>query len=156
METQVCSRSWCTGIPLITSVHTVALDPRVDLFAGSVAGTNSSQTDHSIELSGYMYRYRCPHSWVPIRHWSVSANRIPCHSYVVADIFHLRIVVKVRLQNPEFASRYNSVWHAFTTIVRKERVQGLFRGITSPLVRHPSLAHQLPKFAHIQLDGPTI
>ena len=44
--------------------------------------------------------------------------------------------MKVRLQNPEFANKYGkSVWYAFTTIVREERVRGLFRGITSPLVR---------------------
>lgn len=141
METQVCRRSWCTGIPLITRIRAVALDPRVDLFAGSVAGTDYSQTEYFAWLSEHMYRYCCPHGRVPIRHGSVSANGTLCRSYVIANIFHLRIVVKVRLQNPEFASRYNSVWHAFTTIVRKERVHGLFRGITSPLVRHSFLIH---------------
>lgn len=45
------------------------------------------------------------------------------------------VLVKVRLQNPEVASKYRSSIHAFTTIVREERVRGLFRGITSPLVR---------------------
>ena len=49
------------------------------------------------------------------------------------------MLVKVRLQNPEVASRYRSAFHAFTTIVREERVRGLFRGITSPLVRPLSI-----------------
>lgn len=43
--------------------------------------------------------------------------------------------VKVRLQTPLVARRYASAWHAFATIVREERVRGLFRGIASPLVR---------------------
>ncbi|EKM50814.1 uncharacterized protein PHACADRAFT_130274 [Phanerochaete carnosa HHB-10118-sp] len=44
------------------------------------------------------------------------------------------MLVKVRLQSPKIASRYHSALHAFTTIVREERVRGLFRGITSPLL----------------------
>ncbi|KAI0339745.1 carnitine/acyl carnitine carrier [Trametopsis cervina] len=71
---------------------TVELDPRVDLFAGSVAGIAALTVGFPFDT------------------------------------------VKVRLQNPEFASRYRSVWHAFTTIVREERIRGLFRGITSPLL----------------------
>ncbi|KAI0760853.1 carnitine/acyl carnitine carrier [Irpex lacteus] len=70
----------------------VALDPRIDLFAGSVAGIAALTVGFPFDT------------------------------------------VKVRLQNPEFASRYRSVWHAFKTIVREERVHGLFRGITSPLL----------------------
>ncbi|KAI0685233.1 carnitine/acyl carnitine carrier [Cytidiella melzeri] len=70
----------------------VALDPRVDLFAGSVAGIAALTVGFPFDT------------------------------------------VKVRLQNPEFAYRYRSVWHAFTTIVREERVRGLFRGIASPLL----------------------
>ncbi|KAJ3735085.1 carnitine/acyl carnitine carrier [Lentinula guzmanii] len=41
--------------------------------------------------------------------------------------------VKVRFQNPEFAQRYSSTMNAFTTIVRKEKFVGLYKGITSPL-----------------------
>ncbi|KAI0091404.1 mitochondrial carrier domain-containing protein [Irpex rosettiformis] len=70
----------------------VALDPRIDLFAGSIAGIAALTVGFPFDT------------------------------------------VKVRLQNPEFASRYSSVWHAFTTIVREERIRGLFRGITSPLL----------------------
>ncbi|KAI0693388.1 mitochondrial carrier [Cerioporus squamosus] len=43
--------------------------------------------------------------------------------------------VKVRFQNPQTASRYRSATHAFFTIVREERIRGLYRGITAPLVR---------------------
>jgi len=42
--------------------------------------------------------------------------------------------VKVRLQNPDLSSRYHSVSHAFTTIIREERFSGLYKGIASPLV----------------------
>ncbi|KAF9038674.1 mitochondrial carrier domain-containing protein [Panaeolus papilionaceus] len=41
--------------------------------------------------------------------------------------------VKVRFQSPEISGRYKSTSHAFTTIVREEKVIGLFKGITSPL-----------------------
>ncbi|EPQ56195.1 mitochondrial carrier [Gloeophyllum trabeum ATCC 11539] len=41
--------------------------------------------------------------------------------------------VKVRFQNPEIAHRYRSTFNAITTIVREERVLGLYKGITSPL-----------------------
>ncbi|KIK50350.1 hypothetical protein GYMLUDRAFT_101310 [Collybiopsis luxurians FD-317 M1] len=41
--------------------------------------------------------------------------------------------VKVRFQNPQFASRYSSTTNALATIVREEKFVGLFKGITSPL-----------------------
>ena len=43
--------------------------------------------------------------------------------------------VKVRFQNPHIASKYRSTVHAFFTIVREERIRGLYRGIAAPLVR---------------------
>ncbi|GJE98631.1 mitochondrial carrier [Phanerochaete sordida] len=70
----------------------VQLDPRIDLFAGAVAGIAAL-------IVGFPFD-----------------------------------TVKVRLQSPEVASRYRSTFHAFTTIVREERIRGLFRGITSPLL----------------------
>ncbi|KAJ3558518.1 hypothetical protein NM688_g879 [Phlebia brevispora] len=70
----------------------VELDPRLDLFAGSVAGIAGLTVGFPFDT------------------------------------------VKVRLQNPEVASKYRSTFHAFTTIVREERIRGLFRGITSPLL----------------------
>ncbi|GBE89433.1 Mitochondrial carnitine carrier [Sparassis crispa] len=42
--------------------------------------------------------------------------------------------VKVRFQNPEIAQKYRSTFHALFTIVRTERVSGVFRGIASPLL----------------------
>lgn len=41
--------------------------------------------------------------------------------------------VKVRFQNTATAHRYRSVAHALATIVREERVRGLYKGITSPM-----------------------
>ncbi|TEB31327.1 mitochondrial carrier [Coprinellus micaceus] len=41
--------------------------------------------------------------------------------------------VKVRFQSPAIAGRYSSTWNALSTIIRDERVLGLYRGITSPL-----------------------
>ena len=46
-----------------------------------------------------------------------------------------RHVVKVRFQSPQIASKYLSTLHAFLTIVREERIRGLYRGIAAPLVR---------------------
>ncbi|EJD48165.1 mitochondrial carrier [Auricularia subglabra TFB-10046 SS5] len=41
--------------------------------------------------------------------------------------------VKVRFQNAATAHRYRSIAHALATIVREERVGGLYKGITSPM-----------------------
>jgi hypothetical protein len=44
--------------------------------------------------------------------------------------------VKVRLQTPELAGHYRgSMGLAIATIVKEERVFGLYKGISSPLVR---------------------
>lgn len=43
--------------------------------------------------------------------------------------------MKVRFQSPEIASKYRSTFQAIATIVREERFIGLYKGITSPLVR---------------------
>ncbi|KZO92873.1 mitochondrial carrier [Calocera viscosa TUFC12733] len=42
--------------------------------------------------------------------------------------------VRVRLQNPETAHRYGGMVHAFRSIVKEEKVTGLFKGMTSPLL----------------------
>lgn len=43
--------------------------------------------------------------------------------------------VKVRLQTPKLAERYRgSAARAIVTIVQEERVLGLYKGISSPLV----------------------
>ncbi|KAH9851995.1 mitochondrial carrier [Lenzites betulinus] len=47
--------------------------------------------------------------------------------------------VKVRFQNPQIASKYRSTVHAFFTIVREERIRGLYRGIAAPLAGAPPL-----------------
>ncbi|KAI0630448.1 mitochondrial carrier [Trametes polyzona] len=47
--------------------------------------------------------------------------------------------VKVRFQNPQIASKYRSTVHAFLTIVREERIRGLYRGIAAPLAGAPPL-----------------
>lgn len=103
----------------MTDVHEkVELDPRIDLFAGSVAGIAALTVGFPFDT------------------------------------------VKVRLQHPEVASRYRSVWHAFTTIIREERVRGLFRGISSPLFFTAPLngvVFASYKFLlNIQLDGPKV
>ncbi|KAI0653564.1 mitochondrial carrier [Cubamyces menziesii] len=47
--------------------------------------------------------------------------------------------VKVRFQNPQIASKYRSTLHAFFTIIREERIRGLYRGIAAPLAGAPPL-----------------
>ncbi|EJU03889.1 mitochondrial carrier [Dacryopinax primogenitus] len=42
--------------------------------------------------------------------------------------------VRVRLQNPDTAHKYRGMMHAFTLIVKEEKVTGLFKGMTSPLI----------------------
>ncbi|KAF7431111.1 hypothetical protein PC9H_006831 [Pleurotus ostreatus] len=41
--------------------------------------------------------------------------------------------VKVRFQSPQIAGRYRSTAHAFATIIKEERIFGLYKGVTSPL-----------------------
>ncbi|TDL26589.1 carnitine/acyl carnitine carrier [Rickenella mellea] len=41
--------------------------------------------------------------------------------------------VKVRFQNPQTSSKYKSTFNAVATIIREERVRGLYKGITSPM-----------------------
>lgn len=43
--------------------------------------------------------------------------------------------MKYRFQNPSPNVRYLSTFHALATIAREERLRGLFKGISSPLVR---------------------
>ncbi|KAI0364562.1 mitochondrial carrier [Pilatotrama ljubarskyi] len=47
--------------------------------------------------------------------------------------------VKVRFQNPQIASKYRSTLHAVFTIIREERIRGLYRGIAAPLAGAPPL-----------------
>ena len=49
--------------------------------------------------------------------------------------FHWKNAVKVRFQSPTIAGKYSSTFHAFASIIHEERFAGLFKGITSPLVR---------------------
>ncbi|KAL1938184.1 hypothetical protein VTO73DRAFT_11828 [Trametes versicolor] len=47
--------------------------------------------------------------------------------------------VKVRFQNPQISSKYRSTAHAVFTIVREERIRGLYRGMIAPLAGAPPL-----------------
>ena len=47
----------------------------------------------------------------------------------------------MRFQNPQIASKYRSTLHAFFTIIREERIRGLYRGIAAPLVRTLTTFH---------------
>lgn len=67
------------------------LDPRLDFFAGTIAGMTSLGVGFPFDT------------------------------------------VKVRFQNPEIAGKYSSTFNAITTIIREEKLFGLFKGISSPL-----------------------
>ncbi|KAK8850494.1 hypothetical protein IAR55_004412 [Kwoniella newhampshirensis] len=43
-------------------------------------------------------------------------------------------VVKVRYQTPRYAGRYSSTFSALGAIVKEEKVKGLFKGVTSPMI----------------------
>ncbi|WOO79346.1 Mitochondrial basic amino acids transporter [Vanrija pseudolonga] len=43
-------------------------------------------------------------------------------------------VVKVRYQTPQYNGRYNSILGAFRSIVREEKIPGLFKGVMSPML----------------------
>ncbi|GJJ73371.1 solute carrier family 25 (mitochondrial carnitine/acylcarnitine transporter), member 20/29 [Entomortierella parvispora] len=42
--------------------------------------------------------------------------------------------VKVRLQSKELAAKYSGTWNCFSTILRQEKVKGLYKGMASPMV----------------------
>lgn len=50
-------------------------------------------------------------------------------------IHYSTVTVKVRFQTPEIHAKYRSTFDALATIIRDERFSGLYKGITSPLVR---------------------
>ncbi|WVQ95620.1 hypothetical protein IAU59_002718 [Kwoniella sp. CBS 9459] len=43
-------------------------------------------------------------------------------------------VVKVRYQTPQYAGRYSSTFGALGSIVKEEKLKGLFKGVTSPMI----------------------
>ncbi|KAF8634656.1 hypothetical protein AX15_000795 [Amanita polypyramis BW_CC] len=58
-----------------------------------------------------------------------------CISGIVGLIVgHPFDTVKVRFQSPTIATKYRSTVHAFSTIIREERLVGLCKGIASPLI----------------------
>ncbi|KAF9926857.1 hypothetical protein FBU30_003647 [Linnemannia zychae] len=42
--------------------------------------------------------------------------------------------VKVRLQSKELAAKYSGTWNCFSTILKQEKVKGLYKGMASPMV----------------------
>ncbi|KAG0314886.1 hypothetical protein BGZ99_007788 [Dissophora globulifera] len=42
--------------------------------------------------------------------------------------------VKVRLQSKELARKYSGTWNCFSTILKQEKVKGLYKGMASPMV----------------------
>ncbi|GMT11065.1 hypothetical protein PFISCL1PPCAC_2362, partial [Pristionchus fissidentatus] len=62
----------------------------------------------------------------------LSAGTISGAAGVLAG--HPLDTVKVRLQTQEAASKlYRGTWHCFSTILQKEKISGLYKGITPPL-----------------------
>ncbi|WWC65069.1 uncharacterized protein I303_107683 [Kwoniella dejecticola CBS 10117] len=43
-------------------------------------------------------------------------------------------VVKVRYQTPQYAGKYKSTFSALGSILKEEKVRGLFKGVTSPMI----------------------
>jgi solute carrier family 25 carnitine/acylcarnitine transporter 20/29 len=59
------------------------------------------------------------------------------YTSTAVQVYHVH-PVKVRFQNPETAQKYGSTLHAIATIIREEKFIGLYKGVTSLLVRRPS------------------
>lgn len=65
-------------------------------------------------------------------------------------------IVKVRLQHPETMSRYRNGVTALVRIIQEERVAGLFKGISSPMVRsspHSTSRTHADKERHVFRPG---
>jgi solute carrier family 25 (mitochondrial carnitine/acylcarnitine transporter), member 20/29 len=54
-----------------------------------------------------------------------------CKNIASPDI---HVLVKVRFQDPATASKYSSTTNALSTIIKEERISGLYKGVTAPMV----------------------
>lgn len=57
-----------------------------------------------------------------------------CNFYAFKALIRDEMAVKVRMQSPDFTGKYQSTFQSIPRIIREERILGLFKGITSPLV----------------------
>ncbi|KAF9940031.1 hypothetical protein KVV02_001476 [Mortierella alpina] len=66
--------------------------------------------------------------------------------------------VKVRLQSKELAAKYSGTWNCFSTILKQEKVKGLYKGMASPMVGvalvNALLFGVYGFFMDIQMDNP--
>lgn len=98
---------------IITVPAEKKLDPTLDFLAGTAAGISGLVVGFPFDTGGPSFVFFLPFLLrLTIRHQ-----------------------VKYRFQNPSPNARYRSTLHALVTITREERLHGLFRGISSPLVR---------------------
>ncbi|KAM0752086.1 carnitine/acyl carnitine carrier [Meredithblackwellia eburnea MCA 4105] len=93
------------------------IDPKLDFFAGTVAGVASLLCGHPFDT------------------------------------------VKVRLQCQETgAPAYRNAWHAFLSIIKEEKVSGLYKGVTSPMLGVAAVNASVFGFyglaMRFQLDNP--
>ncbi|KAG9039847.1 hypothetical protein FS837_000910 [Tulasnella sp. UAMH 9824] len=61
--------------------------------------------------------------------------------------------IKVRLQSSQASGKYSGTLNAFKTIVKEERVKGLYKGVTSPLQRNEQNPDKDPSLTQIGLAG---
>ncbi|KAF8840379.1 hypothetical protein BDN67DRAFT_646140 [Paxillus ammoniavirescens] len=119
----------------------VDLDPTVDFIAGTAAGTHFGVA--SIAVSPF--------------HFGRNSDVITL-GVVGLLVAHPFDTVKVRFQNPAIYSKYNSTFNAFSTIVREERFQGLYKGVVSPLatcaLMNGLVFASYKFFMRAQLDDP--
>jgi hypothetical protein len=101
---------------LLQADHSIALDkldPTLDFLAGTAAG-----------ISGLVVGF-------PFDTGECNRAQLVAPGPVLVESHK----VKYRFQNPSPNARYRSTFHALVTIAREERLHGLFKGISSPLVR---------------------
>ncbi|KAG0337218.1 hypothetical protein BG004_007725 [Podila humilis] len=62
--------------------------------------------------------------------------------------------VKVRLQSKELASKYTGTWNCFSTILKQEKVKGLYKGMVGVALVNALLFGVYGFFMDIQMDNP--
>ncbi|KAF9189340.1 hypothetical protein BGZ51_009654 [Haplosporangium sp. Z 767] len=62
--------------------------------------------------------------------------------------------VKVRLQSKELAAKYSGTWNCFSTILKQEKVKGLYKGMVGVALVNALLFGVYGFFMDIQMDSP--
>ncbi|KAF9410777.1 hypothetical protein BGZ94_001534, partial [Podila epigama] len=96
--------------------------------------------------------------------WQEQQEALPDYAWVIHGLIFLRPdwqpnasvpdTVKVRLQSKELASKYSGTWNCFSTILKQEKVTGLYKGMVGVALVNALLFGVYGFFMDIQMANP--